>query len=296
MIRDRLAIARTSAFFGFLGATGAAFVVAGLVSGVLAPLLLWGLHFDELVNSFFYGPHTIGVSGIDSATTVALSLAAAAAAAVFVARRASGRAGVALYGVLVVATAVSSVLASVMYVRSLTGECCVIITVENYPIGVALMFAPALLVITYALIRPAGGATPSGSNALLEAAGTYAIVGMVAAAAVFRDVRLPLLLSPYGLAGLDATPHAAVVFAETAAAAVIYAARARAPSLAGALAFATILGIAAVLLTELDPLVGVVFFQHSYIPQSLVLVPVGAAAAFAVAWTTRRAIGAISWI
>lgn len=290
---NRPRISRSTVPFAFLAATGAAYISGGLVFAVVRPFLTWGLHFDELTNSIVYGPHTIGLAGVDSATTIALSTLTGAAAATIVARRAGGRAAVLLYGVLLLVTAAVMIGSAVEYQRRVSGECCVASSALNFPLGVALTLTPALLAVGIGLVRPLREARDRavGTNAWLEAAGSYAFVAMVASFVVVPLDHAAVVLTPYLITQLEMVPHVALVVVQTLVALGVYAIRVPRvrPSAFGVF---LVVALAAVLPSELEPLALTLVFQHVYVSLSLIGVPAAAIAGVALVLVARRVRGA----
>ena len=105
---------RMNYMYGAIGGIVLGFILAmipvigfiiSIALGVVGPLLQWVLHVDEFVNAIFYGPRTIGLSGIDMAATLSVATTLAAIAAITVARKSDGRWALVPYVALVLITA-----------------------------------------------------------------------------------------------------------------------------------------------------------------------------------------------
>jgi hypothetical protein len=279
-------IARTGAGFAFLAAVGAAYLVSAIALTVLTPLLQWVINLDQVLNHVTFPPPPIGIG---MAATWGLSVAVGALVGIAVARAAGGMRAAALYASFVVLTAVIVIARAVDAQAKMIGSF-TIISVGNVPSATALMFLPAglALVAGWAAggrLPPAGGR----ANGALESAGAYSLV------AVAGSVLGPypdLLTGPYAIVGFDAQRHGAIVLAQALAAGATYAIRAPRPfSLGAAIVFA-LSGLAAVLPTDVMPILFTLFLDWTYVPLSLVLVPlVTAIVGLALAGVGRIVLG-----
>ena len=266
----------TSSPWSFVAAVGASYIVAGITLAVVGPLLEWVLRFDEFVNAIFYGPRSIGLSGIDTATTLSMATILGALVATFVARRSDGRAAVVLYAALVVSTAALAVTHAIAYQRDIAlRPGFYVLSALDMPLGAMLTFLPAVFVVIVGLVAPVRphAATTRTTNAVLECAGAYGLAGIVASLALLPSQSTYLLLTPYLLTTLDAGPHAAVVVSQAIVAAVTYALRSRVRFSPSTLLVLLATGVAAALPTDITPIGLTVFAGWTYVPLSLVLIP-----------------------
>jgi hypothetical protein len=253
-----------------LAAVGAAYLITSLALAVLTPLLQWILNLDQLVNRLTFPPPPTGVG---LAATWSLALAAGAAVAAAVTRRNSSRIAFGLYAAFVAGAAAIRIAYAIRARNEAIGGFTVV-HVGNVPEATAAIFVPPAiaLILGWRLAR----ASESGARdqAGLEAAGGYALVAIAALAAVGG---LELLTPPYSVVSLPALGHAAVVVIQSLAAGSIYAVRAPGPLRAATLVMFACIGLAAALPTEVMPIALTLFLDWTYVPLSLVLVPLGTA-------------------
>jgi hypothetical protein len=123
-------------------------------------------------------------------------------------------------------------------------------------------------------VRPARSV---GANPLLESAGAYALVANAAiplvAFSVIGQWGVDLIGSPYWVVGAGPTLHAVIVLLQAFCAGAVYGLRTT-----GALSLRIVgvfacLGVAAVLPTDLMPILLTLFLDWTYTPLSLLLVP-----------------------
>jgi hypothetical protein len=260
--------------------------VSSLALTVLTPLLQWVINLDQVLNRVTFPPPPVGIG---MAATWGLSLAAGGLVGVAVARVAGGRVAAALYVSFVVTTA-AIVVARAFDAQRRTIDSFTIISVGNVPSATALMFLPAglALVVGWAAggrLRAAGGR----ANGALESAGAYSLVGVAGSAlGPFPD----LLTGPYSIVGFDAQRHGAIVLAQALAAGATYAMRAPRPFSLGAAIMFALIGLAAVLPTDVMPILFTLFLDWTYVPLSLMLVPpVTAVVGLALAGVRRIVLG-----
>lgn len=258
--------------WAFLAAAGAAFLVTGLAL-VLRELAIWPARELELTIT----NRTLYLGGLADPILMTLALSCGAIAAGSIARRAGGVGAVALCAALIALTGVrllAQALENERLVRSAPGF--YMVTLYDMPLtAVATLVPPALGLLIGALLARRRAAD-ARSNAVLEATGAYAVVG-----ALGLMVALPryphLLMAPYETIGLAGLPHVAAAAAQIVVAAIVLGRRARTTNIARAAAAFVAMGLAGVSSAEVAELYGVVFFAHTYVPVSLVLVPLASA-------------------
>lgn len=267
----------TNAAWSFIAALGASYIVAGIALGVVGPLLQWVLHVDEFVNAIFYGPRNIGLSGIDIAATLSVATTLAAIAAITVARKSDGRWALVLYAAFVLFAATLAITRAIDFERiTASHPGFYVLSVLDMPLGAAITFLPAAIVVILGLVMPVQRrvAATGSNNAVLECAGVYALAGVIATFALLSPQNRDLLFGPYLLTSLDAAPHALVVVAQAILAGLTYALRSRIGVTRTAVLVLFAVGVAAALPTDLTPIGLALFAGWSYVPLSLVIVPV----------------------
>lgn len=233
---------------------------------------------------------TVYVASIPESVLLALALAAGGAVGALVARRAGG-----LFAVLALALLVGS--ATVLVVldaiareqRIRTSPCCVVMSVVDIPLAAAAMFAPAFVGIALGALLARARAARPGTNALLEAAGAYALVGAIVALALSPYAWF--VLAPFATVALEPVPHALALIAQVTLAAIVYVVRAPAPTVRAAGLFA-LMGFAGVAYADLLEIWFTLFLDHHYLPLSLVVVPVVSGALAAALIRVAQAVGA----
>jgi hypothetical protein len=264
-------IARTGSGWAFLAAVGAAYLVSALALTILTPLLQWVINLDQVLNKVTFPPPPVGIG---MAATWGLSVAAGAFVGVAVARAAGGPVAAALYASVVVLTAAIVVARAIGAAQRMI-DSFTIISVGNVPWATALTFLPAGLALVAGWA--AGGWLRRGAgraNAALESAGAYSLVAV--AGSTFGPYP-DLLTGPYSIVGLDAQRHGAIVLTQSLAAGALYAMRTRRPPSFGAVLVFALIGLAAVLPTDVMPILFTLFLDWTYVPLSLMFVPLATA-------------------
>jgi hypothetical protein len=264
-------IRRASLVWALAAAIGAAYFVVGFALAVRELALPFARDLEMALTN-----RTIYFEGIPDSILLALSLGSGAAVGGFVARRAGGLPAVAAFAGLFGGAAVLGVVDAIGREQRLrTSQCCVVATVGDVPLAAAAMFAPALLGVGIAALLARARGSGQGTNALLEAAGTYAVVGGIAALALSPYAWF--VLAPYLTVGLEPVPHALTLILQVVVAATVYLLRAGTfgPGAAGVFA---LMGLAGVAYFDLLEIWFTLFLDHHYVPVSLVVVPAASAA------------------
>jgi hypothetical protein len=264
-------IHHTGAGWAFLASVGAAYFVSSLAMTILGPLLQWIINLDQVLNHLTFPPPPVGI-GI--AATWGLSVALGAFVGIGVARVASGTVAAALYASFIAVTAGIEVARAIaQHEQAINGF--TVVSVGNVPVATALMFLPAglALVAGWAAsgrVRPG----PGRANGALECAGAYALVAVAGSTlSPYAD----LLTGPYSAVYLDSQRHGAIVLAQSLAAGAVYAMRAPRPLSYRALIVFGLIGLAGVLPTDVMPILFTLFLHWTYIPLSLIVVPLATA-------------------
>jgi len=264
-------IARAGSGWAFLAAVGSAYLVSALALTILTPLLQWVINVDQLLNKVTFPPPPVGIG---MAATWGLSLAAGAFVGVAVGRAAGGQVPAGLYASLVVLTA-AIVVARAIDAQQRMIDSFTIVSVGNVPWATALTFLAAGLALVGGWA--AGGRLRRGAgraNAALESAGAYWLIAVaVSTFGPYPD----LLTGPYYIVGLDAQRHGAIVLTQSLAVGALYAMRTRRPPSFGAALTFALIGLAAVLPTDIMPILFTLFLDWTYVPLSLMFVPLAAA-------------------
>ena len=233
---------------------------------------------------------TVYVASIPETVLLALALGVGAAVGALVARRAGGLRAVMALGLVFGSAAVLVVLDAIAREQRLrTSQCCVVVTVADIPLAAAAMFAPAFVGIALGAWLARVRAARPGTNALLEAAGAYALVGAVAALALSPYAWS--VLAPFATVALEPAPHALALVAQVTLAAIVYVVRAPEPRLRAAGLFA-LMGFAGVAYADLLEIWFTLFLDHHYVPLSIVVVPVVSGALAAALIRVAQALGA----
>ena len=266
---------RADVVWALAAAIGATYLVVGLALAVRELALPLARDVEMAVTN-----RTIYFAGIPDSVLLALSLGLGAAVGGFVARRAGGLAAVAAWAGLFGSAALLGVVDAIGREQRLrTSQCCVVASVGDIPLAAAAMFAPALLGIGIGALLARARATHQETNALLEAAGTYAVVGGIATLALSPYAWF--VLAPYGTVALAPVPHVLTLILQVVLAATVYLFRANSVGLRAAAVFA-LMGLAGVAYFDLLEIWFTLFLDHHYVPVSLVLVPAASGALAAV--------------
>ena len=288
---------RTNSVWALIAALGASYLVVGLALALRELALPFARELESaLTNRMLY------FGGLAEPILLSLTFAVGAATGTFVARRAGGVATVAVYVVPVILAGISFVYVASLREQQLRGsDCCVIITVGDLPVAAAATCIPTMIGLIIGAAVARSRAEHAGSNTFLEAAGSYAIIGALAALAL--DPPLPMLVmapyalafAPYATVGLDALPHASVLALQVIVSASVYVGRQGAVDARGLGVFA-LMGLAGVAYFDLLEIWFTLTWDHRYIPVSLAVVPVvsvalGAVLVFALRsiWPSRAA-------
>ena len=265
-------IARTGVAWAVLGAYGIAYLATGIALAILQ-LALRPLGEIEMALT----NRTIYVAGIPESIVYAISFGLGALGGAFLARRAGGVAAAALYlGTLAIPAAMLVVTAFEREQRLRSEPCCTVLTVSDVPLGAAATFVlPAVAFAVGAFMARRRSARDS-TNALLEAAGAYAFVAALAAAVILAFPVYALTFAPYATVGMDATPHGAVLVAQSIVAGAVCAVRGGRVTPRAVAAFA-LMGFAGVAYADVMPIYNTLFLDWTYVPVSLVAVPLASA-------------------
>lgn len=264
-------IRRAGLVWALAAAIGATYLVVGLALAVRELALPLARDVEMAVTN-----RTIYFAGIPDSVLLALSLGIGAAVGGFVARRAGGLAAVAALAGLFGGAALLGVVDAIGREQRLgTSQCCVVASVGDVPLAAAAMFVPALLGIGIGALLARDRATHPGTNALVEAAGTYAIVGGMATLALSPYAWF--VLAPYGTVALEPVAHVLTLILQVVVAAMVYLLRADTVGLRAAAVFA-VMGLAGVAYFDLLEIWFTLFLDHHYVPVSLVVVPAASGA------------------
>lgn len=276
-------VGRSGPIWALLAAIGMAYLVTGLAL-VLRALVIWPARDLETAIT----NRTLYFGGLSEPILTMLALSCGTVAAGAVARRAGGAIAVALYVALIALTGVlllAHALENERLVRSAPDF--YIVTLYDMPLTAVATVVPPALGLAIGALLARRRATDPRSNAALEATGAYAIVG--ALGLMMGLARYPhLLMAPYETIALGSLPHVGVVAAQIVVASIILALRARTTDVARAAAAFAAMALAGVAFAEVAELYGVIFFAHTYVPVSLVLVPLASAALGGVLVATVR--------
>ena len=263
---------RSGPLSALCAAVGASYFVTGATL-VLRELALPSARELELAITH----RTLYFGGLSEPILMTIALTCGTIAAGAAARRAGGRAAVALYASVIALTGVLLVAHAFEAERRVRAEPgFYVVTLYDMPLtAAATLVLPALGLALGALLARSR-AVDEGCNAILEASGAYAVVGAIGVVA-----RLPtypqLLFAPFETVGLETMQHLAVVAAQIAIASLVFVVRGRPASVSRAAAALVAMGLAGVAYAEVAQLYGVVFYHHTYVPVSLVVVPLASA-------------------
>ena len=261
-------IARTGVAWAVLSAYGIAYVATGIALAVLQ-LALRPLREIEMALT----NRTIYVADIPESIVYAISFALGALGGAFVGRRAGGLAATALYFATLAIPAAMLVVSAFGREQQLRSEpCCTVLTVSDVPLGAAATFVLPAIAFAVGAVTARVRATRGSTNALAESAGAYAFVGVLAAAAIFAFPVYAVAYAPYATVGMDAVPHAAVLFAQSTIAGAVCALRGGAVHARTVAAFA-LMGLAGVAFADVLPIYNTLFLDWTYVPVSLIVVP-----------------------
>ena len=222
----------------------------------------------------------------DSTTPLWSAMAIGAFAGAAVARAAGDALAVVAFTAYLAAGATITIGREAFYESAIQGSNFYFISVSA--VQLALWQLPSVVaVVLGSLIGTHARRGEHGTNALLEATGTYAITPCLLLLVIGpSDPRL----APYFAVGGPAELHVAIVAAEAIAAGAVFAwrSRGRVRPLALAGAFAAV-GLVSVMPDDFTTLVGAIRFNWTeYWPQSLVLVPIASAALVVAAAALAR--------
>lgn len=266
-------VRRSGPAWAFVAAIGASYLMTGFTLAVRELALPFARELELLLTN-----RTSHYAGTPEMILLAFAVAVGAIPGAFVARRAGGRSALLSYASLFVLTGIIAVVVSIARQQELRGAgCCIVATLWDVPFAVgALLLLPAAVgLYAGARLARSNEATP-GKNPVLEAAGSYAMVGGIGVVAFAPGLaRLPVV-APYGTVQLELVPHVVTAGAQIVAAAVVLSLRGATlrPSAVGALA---LMGLAGVAYFDLLEIWLTLFLDHKYVPVSLAVVPLASA-------------------